>query len=106
MNRRPNHYHNHPERGTNTWDPPQTLAERASEAAEKATCQRCDVVILQDPSAQGVVFGRLLVPLARVKRSYQLCGKCGLALREFIYPRILDDPVYLEIKRELLERWA
>ena len=106
MNRRPNHYHNHPERGTDTWDPP-TLEQRASEAAEKATCQRCEVVILEDSSATGVVFGRLMVPILQVKHAYQLCGKCGLGLREYVFPKILEDHNYLAIKEKLLtEFWT
>lgn len=89
--------HNHPDR---------TLEERAEEAAQTAQCDRCKVVILDDSSKLGVLFGRILVPLLGVKHTYQLCGKCGLALREFLFPRILDDPVYQDLKRQLVsEHW-
>ena len=109
----PNHYHHDslgdPETctGDHNHPPRRTLEERAEEAAEEATCQRCDVVILEDPSAQGVVFGRLMVPLLRVQHAYQLCGKCGLGLREYLFPGILEDPSYLEVRRQLLtEHWT
>ena len=83
-----------------------TLEERAERAAETAQCSRCGVVILQEESKTGVVFGRLIVPILGVTHTYQLCGKCGLLLREFLFPGILDDPVYLAIKNRLLtEFW-
>jgi hypothetical protein len=83
------------------------LTARAEEAANNARCARCQVVILEDSSKTGVVFGRLLVPILGVKHTYQLCGKCGLGLREFLFPGILDDPTYLAVKATLLgEHWT
>jgi hypothetical protein len=83
-----------------------TLDEKAEEAANKATCQRCETVILSDSSAEGVVFGRLIVPILGVKHEYQLCGKCGLGLREYVFPKILEDDGYLAVKNQLLtEHW-
>jgi len=85
----------------------QSLDERAEEAAENAQCTRCGVIILQDTSSSGVVFGRIMVPLLRVTHTYQLCGKCGLALREFVFPALQSDPHFLEVKRRLLtEFWT
>lgn len=84
-----------------------SLEERAAEAASRATCARCKVVILDDSSGSGVVLGRLIVPLLGIKHAYQMCGKCGLALREFIFPDLDRDPVYQECKRKLLtEFWT
>ena len=83
-----------------------SLQERLVKAALEARCQRCEVVILEDSSKAGVVFGRLLVPVLGVKHAYQLCGKCGLALREFLFPRLLDDPNFVETKRQLLTEWS
>lgn len=84
-----------------------TLEERAEAAARTAVCTRCDVVILEDRSATGVLFGRLIVPVLGVKRQFQLCGKCGLALREFLYPELASDPDYQLKKLALLtEFWT
>lgn len=84
-----------------------SLEERAEAAAQEARCQRCEVVILDDASASGVVFGRLIVPVLGVKHEYQLCGKCGLGLREYVFPKLVDDPNYQSVKRQLLmEYWT
>lgn len=83
------------------------LQARAEAAAEQAECTRCKVRILADESKTGMVFGRLFVPLAGSRHTFQLCGKCGLALREFLFPHLLDDATYAEIKRLLLtEHWV
>lgn len=83
-----------------------SLEERAEEAARKATCRRCETVLLDDPSAIGMVFGRLRVPMSGVNLSYQLCGKCGLGLREFLQPSLVDDRAYQTAKVQLLtEHW-
>lgn len=82
-----------------------SLDALAEEAANKATCSRCGVVILADSSAEGVVFGRIMVPLVRVNHAFQMCGKCGLALREFVFPPLLQDRNYLAVKEQLLTRF-
>lgn len=83
------------------------LDERAEEAARNATCMRCQVVILGEASAVGMVFGRIIVPVTGIQENYQLCGKCGLALREFLTPELLQDQHYLGVKTQLLgEFWV
>lgn len=83
-----------------------TLDERAEAAAQEAVCTRCLAVILDEPSKAGLVFGRVLVPLLGVKDTFQLCGKCGLGLREYLYPEIALDPQYWSARQELLrDHW-
>jgi hypothetical protein len=83
-----------------------TLEERAEAAAREAVCTRCDAVILDEPSRAGVVFGRLMVPVLGAKHEFQLCGRCGLGLREYLYPEVQHDPRYNLIKNLLLtEHW-
>lgn len=85
---------------------PSSLDERAREAAERAECTRCSVRILSDDSKAGLVFGRVFVPVSDARHSFQLCGKCGLALREFLKPSLVDDPEYQLAKHRLLtEFW-
>lgn len=83
------------------------LDARAEEAASKATCKRCGVLILQDSSASGLVLGRIIVPGVNVNISYQLCGKCGLALQEFLCPGLVTEREYMAVKTQLLqEHWS
>lgn len=81
------------------------LDAKAEAAARDAKCQRCKVVILEDPSKSGVVFGRLMVPMLGVSHTYQLCGRCGLLLRELIYPELDYDEKYQQIKSALVEEF-
>lgn len=83
-----------------------TLDERAEAAAREAVCTRCEAVILDEASKAGVVFGRLIVPIVSVTHTFQLCGKCGLGLREFLFPSITEDIIYQSVKHQLLtDHW-
>lgn len=119
---RPNHYaqdalgdpyacigdHNHPY----DWNVEDAAERRAAldaaaeEAAERAVCARCGVRILGDPSREGVVFGRVMVPMIRLKEAFQLCGRCGLKLREFLTPEVLDNDDYIGKRNQLLGPWS
>ena len=83
------------------------LEAEAEAAAERARCTICDVRIMGEKSRDGVLFGRIVGPFLEQPLTFQVCGLCGLKLREFIVPDVLDDPVYVESKATLLrEFWT
>lgn len=82
-----------------------TLEERAEEAAKKAKCSRCGTVIMQDPGRLGLATGTLRTSALGTTVGFQLCGKCGLVVREAIWPKLLTDPNYLSLRAELMEMW-
>lgn len=83
------------------------LAARAAEAAGRARCDRCQVVILEAKSAAGAVTGLFRAVATGVNIHFNLCGMCALGLREYLRPAILLDPIYLDTKRQLTEEvWA
>lgn len=78
----------------------------AEQAALEARCERCRTFVVMDASAAGTILGRLIIPGAGKKHSFQLCGKCGLQLREFLMPELEFDRVFQEAKAALMEHWA
>lgn len=83
-----------------------TLEERAEQAAENARCQRCEKRIMRDKSAEAMAFLRILVPGLGFKKAVQLCGRCGVDLREFLSPELADDPGFQATKQALLGEWT
>lgn len=82
------------------------LEERAEKAASEAKCGRCGEVILRGTSAVGMVTGYYRAVALGVTAPFQLCGNCGIALREFINPRLEDDPIFQRVKKKIQEMWA
>lgn len=82
------------------------LEARAAEAAAQAGCSRCKAVILEEGSLIGLVFVRMEAVATRQKDAVQLCGKCGLLLREFLRPERLDDPRYQAAADLLRRTWG
>lgn len=83
-----------------------TLEERAAAAARKARCGRCQEVILETPSAMGVVTGHYRAVALKTTSPFKLCGECGLGLREFLNPRLKEDAAYNGFKRLIRELWS
>lgn len=63
----------------------ETLAERALEAARQAKCTTCDQVILGAPEVMHITYGSLSFPSTGAKRTFQLCGECGLGIAKTIF---------------------
>lgn len=82
-----------------------TLEQKAARAAKRTRCGRCQVVILDSPSAMATVTGYYRAPALGTVTPYSLCGECGLLLREFLNPRLLDDSVYRASAKILREAW-
>lgn len=83
------------------------LEARAARLAAEAICTRCQTLIMDDSSAAGLMFLSVRVPLMSVKETHQLCGKCGVQVREFLYPELLGDEKFQSAKHELLmEHWV
>lgn len=80
--------------------------ERARQLAAEAPCSRCGEVILDGPSAVGVVTGQYRLVATRQSVPYQLCGMCGLRLREFLFPESTRDPRYTALRDALHQAWG
>lgn len=83
-----------------------TLEERAEQAAKNAKCSRCGVVIMSSPASLGLTTGTVRTSALGTTVGFQLCGGCGLAVREAIWPALLVDPKYLALREELLGLWV
>lgn len=82
------------------------LPTETVERAKRASCSRCKIRIVDAPSLSGTVFVSYLVPSMSVREREMLCGACGLAFREFMYPELLDDQRFQAAKQMLLgEHW-
>lgn len=116
---KPNHYfndslgdpasctgdHNHPEPETD--DPRFSgLPADVVETAKKAKCSRCKAVVVEESSVTGTVMVSYYVPALGVRQRGILCGKCGLAFREWLYPELADSPEFQAVKTELLRRFG
>lgn len=82
------------------------LEERAAKAAQEARCGRCRVVIVSAGSAMGVVTGYYRAVALGSTTAFQLCGLCGLELREFLQPALEDDRAFQNMKDILVEGWS
>lgn len=92
--------HNHPEPGSGNprlQGVPQEMIDRAS----GATCSRCQVRLVDSRSVRGSVSFSLYVPAVGARDRGFVCGACGLALREFLHPELLHNPVFQAVKAEL-----
>ena len=85
---------------------PASLRQRAKEAADKAQCARCAVVILSDVSAVGAMTGLDRVPALGVNTHFALCGNCGLDLREWMFPAAAKTAGFQYVARELRRMWG
>lgn len=81
------------------------LEEKAAEAAKRAPCGRCGEVILETESAIGTVTGYYRAVAIGTTSSFQLCGECGLDLREFLNPHLVEDAIYRGFKELLRGMW-
>lgn len=79
---------------------------KAEAAARNAKCDRCAVKIMESPSYTGAMVGTFRVSVVGVTEGYQLCGRCGLYLREFLRPGLRHQAHFQGVKMELLERWS
>lgn len=84
------------------------IEQAAEEAGARAACSRCKAVIVEESSATGAVRGtyRAIALRPDYAQHFQLCGRCGLRLREFLFPEVEHNPIYLETKRQLEALWA
>jgi hypothetical protein len=80
--------------------PPRVIAK-----AREVACSRCAVVVVDSPSVEGTTMVNFYAPTSGMRRRAVLCGACGLLLREFLYPRLVDDPDYRAVAAELRSRW-
>lgn len=71
--------------------------------AREAKCVRCDVPVIEAPGTQGIVMMNYFVPGVGKRERLFFCGPHGLEFREFLYPEILQDPVYAGAKSALQE---
>lgn len=82
------------------------MAERAEELARHAKCTRCQTEILEEESAIAAIYGQFRVPVVGRVDHFKLCGMCGLLLREFLVPGVVNDAAYQEAKQELILAWG
>lgn len=80
--------------------PPEVIAK-----ARDVKCSRCSVVVVDSSSVEGTTMVNFYAPTSGMRRRAVLCGACGLALREFLYPGLLDIPEYQAVAAELRSRW-
>lgn len=80
--------------------PPEVVAN-----AEKAACSRCKIKIVGSKGMEGTVFFSYFVPSTSHKQRGFLCGSCGLLLREFLYPDLVDNQEYQEAVASLRAAW-
>lgn len=81
------------------------LEAKAAEAAKKALCGRCGGVIMETESAIGTVTGYYRAVAIGTVSPFQLCGECGLKLREFLNPQLVEDAIYRGFKELLRGMW-
>jgi hypothetical protein len=81
------------------------IPDETMETARKALCSVCKKPVVDAPGMSGIVMVNTYVPAINSRERVILCGAHGLALREFLHPDILKDPVYLAVKKELTFRW-
>lgn len=82
------------------------LSSEQVAAAKSAKCARCKVPLVESKGLTGTVFVSYYVPLLGVKQREFLCGPCGLAFREFLYPELADNAAFQMAKTELLARFS
>lgn len=81
------------------------LEERAAEVAAEARCGMCSEVILDRPDATGAVVVRVRSLYSGAGENVQLCGTCGLAVREILNPALKTDTRYQRVKNEMIRMW-
>lgn len=81
------------------------LEERAAEVAAEARCGMCLKVILDQPDATGAVVVRVRSLYSGAGENVQLCGTCGLAVREILNPALKTDTRYQRVKNEMIRMW-
>lgn len=82
-----------------------SLEERAAEVAANARCGMCGEVILDRPDATGALVVRIRALYSGAGENVQLCGMCGLAVREILNPTLKTDTRYQRIKAEMIRMW-
>lgn len=82
------------------------LPDEVIENASKAHCARCKEQIVAQESMTGTVFVNYYVPALGKREREFLCGMCGLAFREFMYPELLTNETFQNVKGMLQERWT
>lgn len=83
-----------------------TLEERAAEAARNARCGRCRRKMLESGTQEGFLTGYYRVMSLRQTVPFQLCGPCGVELREFLNPALAEDGQFQALKKIILEGWS
>lgn len=81
------------------------LEERAAEVAAEARCGMCLKVILDQPDATGALVVRIRALYSGLSENVQLCGMCGLAVREILNPALKTDTRYQRVKNEMIRMW-
>lgn len=82
-----------------------SLEERAAEVAADARCGVCSKVILDQPDATGALVVRIRALYSGLGENVQLCGMCGLAVREILNPTLKNNDRYQRIKAEMIRMW-
>lgn len=82
------------------------LDARAAEAARNARCGRCRKKMLESGTQEGFLTGYYRVMALRQTVPFQLCGPCGIGLREYLNPELTTDPEFQQIKDGIVEGWA
>jgi len=82
------------------------LEERAERAARNARCGRCRRRMLESGTQEGFLTGYYRVMSLRQTVPFQLCGPCGIELREFLNPDLAEDGQFQALKKIILEGWA
>ncbi len=84
------------------------IEQAAEQAAARAQCSRCKTVIMEEGSATGAVRGTYKAIALRPEyvQQFKLCGRCGLRLREFLFPEVEQNPLYVSTRRALERLWS
>lgn len=78
------------------------ITEQVLATAREAKCMRCGIPVVDAPTVTGTVMLNYYVPALGKRERLYFCGEHGLELREFLYPHIKEDPVYVEAKASAL----
>ncbi len=82
------------------------MSSKEEEAAAGAACLRCGVKLAESPSLPGVMMINYLVVAIDARTRGFLCGLCSLDFREFLFPWLLGEPVYVEHSTALRREWS
>ena len=73
---------------------------------EMLRCQVCQMDPREDPAVYGASYVQIDVPaMPGFNYRFALCGSCNLKLIEWLAPGTLEDPEYLELRKEFNEKF-